>query len=371
MLRLLDPLGDRLLTADRVQRIRLAQAGLGLVLMVASAGVMLYLCAVGIARFGPVALWAAASLAGLAAAFWAIRSGWSLRLADPALTLAQVLYATASAAVAYVLAGAGRGAVLPMLMVILAFGMFRLDGKRIAIAAAFAFAGFGAAMLAMSRADPGTFPPAVEVAHFLMLLVMLPGVSVLAGRLAAMRRRLTRQQLELAVAFERQRESAIRDEVTGLYNRRHALELLEQERQRGVRSGQSFCVARLEIDGFETLAETLGPHAAIELLRSVAREAQGTIRVGDVLARWGDGEIGQFMLIMTNTRATGARLTLERLRARFCALKLNFGGRTVQVSVSAGLTEHIAGQTTPEALERADSALDEAHSQGPSRVVLA
>ena len=66
------------------------------------------------------------SLGGMVLFYGLIRCGWSRGRADPSLTEPQMLYALASGAAAYAMVGAGRGGVFPIVMVILAFGMFQL-----------------------------------------------------------------------------------------------------------------------------------------------------------------------------------------------------------------------------------------------------
>ena len=85
-------------------------------------------------------------------------------------------------------------------------------------------------------------------------------------------------------------------------------------------------------------------------------------------SRWGGDE---FVLLLTDTSAPLARAGLERLRQRAASLIVNANGTELRVTVSAGLTEHIAGESVPQALERADRALYEAKAQGRDRVVVA
>ena len=115
---------DFLLTTDPVQRLRLAQAGLAMLVMGSAVAAMHYFVAVGVAPAQPVRWWSLGTLAGMAVFFMLIRAGRSRRWAEPSLTVPQMLFALTSGAVAYTLLGAGRGAVFPVVMVVLMFGMF-------------------------------------------------------------------------------------------------------------------------------------------------------------------------------------------------------------------------------------------------------
>jgi diguanylate cyclase (GGDEF)-like protein len=356
------------LTDDPVQRIRLSQTGLAMLLMAASVAVMIYVVWVGQANAIAVAWWALASLGGLLVSYAAIRSGLSLRLDDPSLTVPQMAYAIACGAGGYVLAGPVRGAVFPVLMVIMMFGMFQLRPVAVAWMSLYAVAVFGGTMAVMAWRDPATFDPATETAHFLMVATMLPTVSLLSGRLSRMRERQRRQKQELAKALARIQELATRDELTGLINRRHMIELLEQERQRCVRSGRTFCIALIDIDHFKRVNDRHGHTVGDEVLRAFARSAEGAIRLADVLARWGGEE---FVLMLADSRAPLARGGLERLRERVADSVVDVDGEAIRITVSAGLTEHIAGETVAQALERADRALYEAKAQGRDQIMVA
>jgi diguanylate cyclase (GGDEF)-like protein len=156
--------------------------------------------------------------------------------------------------------------------------------------------------------------------------------------------------------------------LTGLINRRHMQELLEQEHQRCVRSGHAFSLAMIDIDHFKRINDDNGHAAGDEVLRHFAREALAAVRVADVLSRWGGEE---FVLLLTDTHLSMARIGAERLRQRIAASACYAGPQApIKVTVSIGLAEHIAGQSVAEALARADAALYEAKAQGRNRTVL-
>ena len=365
---LLRRLGDAWLTSDANRRLPLAQATLAMTLMALSIGILVFSAHVAGTSALLVIIWSAVSMGGLVTSYIAIRSGWSRRLADPSLTLPQMIFAITSGALAYALAGPVRGATFPVLMVVLMFGMFQLRPQLVTRACVFTAALFGAVMLLMALTRPQMYQPAVEWGHFLMLAAMLPAVSLLAGRLTRLRERSRRQRQELAEALARIQELATRDELTGLVNRRHMLELLEQERQRCVRSGHTFCVALLDIDHFKRINDRFGHAAGDAVLRRFAREALAAVRIADVLARWGGEE---FVLLLADSQLPLARGGVERVRHRIEALPMLAEDPELRVTVSIGITEHIAGEAVADALDRADRALYDAKAGGRNRTVVA
>ncbi len=361
-------LGDALLTSDTTQRIRLQQACLGMLLMAVSAAIFIYAADVAGTPPSYVVTWSLVSLGGLVAMFVAIRSGWSQRLADPSLTLPQMVFAITAGAAAYAMAGPLRGATFPVLMVILMFGMFQLRPRLVSGVIAYGLAVFGAVMGWQAVHEPRVFAPAVELGHFLMLAAMLPAVSLLAARLARLRERSRRQRREIAQALARIQELATRDELTGLVNRRHMSNLLERERQRGVRSGRGFSLAMVDIDHFKAVNDHYGHPVGDDVLRTFSQQAPQALRATDIVSRWGGEE---FVLLLPEAALSAARIGVERLRGRVAATPMaHLSGVPIRITVSVGLTEHIAGETVTQTLERADRALYEAKAQGRNRTVV-
>lgn len=361
-------LTDLLFGAEPAQRLRVVQAGLALVLLAPWLACVIYFVAVGRAPRGPVMVWAALTAAGMLGFFLLIRSGWSRRYADPTLTAAQMLFALCSGAVAYALLGPGRGAVFPAMMLVLMFGMFIVSPQQMRWISACAVLLFGATMALMALLRPADYAWPVELGHFLAVATMMPAVSVLAARLCGMRQRGRQQRAELARALAQLREHATRCELTGLPNQRHMETVMAQEHQRCVRSGQTFCLALLDIDAFKRVNETHGYAVGDAVMRALAQEALRHVRVSDTLSRW---ESDAFVLMLSDTRAALARAGLERLCQKVAALRILHGSEAVGITLSAGLAEHLAGETVAQTLARADRALQEARAQGGGQLAVA
>lgn len=357
-----------LLTPDAARRVRLAEATLALLVWGSGVVACGYFAVIGVAPRLPVLVWAAFSGVGVLVFLVLMRSGWSRRLRDPSMTVPQVLFALASSAVGYALLGPARAAVFPMLMLTLVFGLFVATPRQVRWISVYAVAVFGAAMAVMAWRQPAVYPPALEFGHFLLLAMMVPGVSLVAARLARLRQRSRHQRAELAQALARLRENSTRDELTGLINRRHMESLLEQEHQRCIRNGMTFCLAVLDIDNFKPINELHGYGVGDAVLRAVAGEAQRQIRISDVLARWGGEE---FLVMLSDTRASLAKSGLERLQQRIGALRILHGTAPLGVTVCAGLAEHHAGEAVEQTLERALQALREAKNQGREQLAVA
>ena len=192
--------------------------------------------------------------------------------------------------------------------------------------------------------------------------------SGLGAQLNAMRVRLQDQKNELAQALTRIQVLATRDELTGLFNRRHMLEVLTQHQKRLERSGHHrFCLALLDIDHFKRINDTHGHYVGDEVLREFAATLQSSLRDTDVLARWGGEE---FLLLINDTAPEQANFGLDRARELLAAKPLLSHMPDLKVTFSAGLTSYDDDEELSQCIERADKALYQAKRTGRNRTVV-
>ena len=120
--------------------------------------------------------------------------------------------------------------------------------------------------------------------------------------------RINAQYIEIA----RLRRLALRDELTGLANRRAFLERLEAEIARAVHTGIPFSLILLDLDGLKDLNDTFGHHAGDAALRAFGRALRRAVRAGDLVARIGGDE---FAVIGVHAVPAEATLFAARVRA--------------------------------------------------------
>jgi len=170
--------------------------------------------------------------------------------------------------------------------------------------------------------------------------------------------------------FERERASAYRDELTGLYNYRLFREHLERELYRSRRSGQPLSLVMIDVDHFKSYNDANGHEAGNKALEIVASLLGGALRKSDVAARYGGEE---FALILPATPKSNAHLVAQRTREAIEQQQfenedgLPGGGLTV----SLGVATFPADAADPTELVRhADRALYVAKAAGRNQVVL-
>src|SRR5678815_96816 len=148
------------------------------------------------------------------------RTGLNQRFSDPSLTTEQV--GAAILLLAYIMyhAGPARAVLTPFYLVAMLFGVMRLGVQRMVMLAMLALLAH-AVMLQLLYLRGPLANPGSAVAEFLVLAVVLPWFAVMGGYVSRLRTRLADSHRDLQVAVERIGELAIRDELTGVYNRRY------------------------------------------------------------------------------------------------------------------------------------------------------
>ncbi len=358
---------DWLLTTDPQRRIRLQLSGIATLLMLACVAVLNLLASSAGAQPLAIYVWTFFALGGLVTFFLLIRCGYSERWQDPSLALIQITYAIAADAVAYALAGEGRGIVSSILAVILMFSMFGLSLRQIIITSLFSLISFGSAVAYVALHTQNSHTWSLEVANAVMILIVLSGGTFLTSRLQHLRERLHRQKQELKAALEHIHQIALFDELTGLMNRRSMNELLAQECLRSDRSGRTFTVALLDIDHFKKINDNYGHRAGDIALKSFAETAEQAIRATDKIARWGGEE---FLLILPETEPPSCVMNcLNRMRERITAIEINHEGQQFSFTVSIGFSTRRDNELIEHTIDRADQALYSAKQSGRDRVV--
>jgi diguanylate cyclase (GGDEF)-like protein len=358
-------LADSLLTTDRRQRFRMAQALLACLLVLFSLAALQFGAAFGYVDRMSLWWWTAATLAGMILVLGMIRSGANRRMRDPAMTMPQMVSGVLAAAWLYSFTGAAHPMGFVFLAIVLMFGIFGLSVRQILGLGFGAMLLFAVTMALMVRRDPQHYPPRLELMYFMMLFVMVGCLAVLTVRLQRIRERLHLQKTELEAAIAHIHRLATHDELTGLVNRRHMQELLETERLRSQRTRTPWCIVMLDLDHFKRINDIHGHAVGDDVLRALSQHTNALVRKTDVVARWGGEE---FVLLLPASTLAEAAVSIERLREHFHSAPLHVHGMTLKLSFSAGLTAHHPGEPVSQTLERADKLCYRAKDLGRNRV---
>jgi diguanylate cyclase (GGDEF)-like protein len=161
-------------------------------------------------------------------------------------------------------------------------------------------------------------------------------------------------------------ESAVRDPLTGLLNRRFFDEAVEAALANARRSGTELSLIVLDLDRFSAVNNAYGHVVGDTVLRRVARAITGAVRDGDIVVRYGGEE---FVVVAPGTDSDGAVSVAERIREAVGASGAEpVDGRLVPLTISAGVASLVDETDGPGLFRAADSALLAAKRAGRDRV---
>ncbi|NJL33780.1 MAG: diguanylate cyclase [Chloroflexaceae bacterium] len=168
---------------------------------------------------------------------------------------------------------------------------------------------------------------------------------------------------------EQLKQQAIRDALTGLYNRRYLDETLPRELQRAARHNQSVTVMMIDVDHFKYFNDTYGHDMGDALLRTVGAFLETHTRSDDIVCRYGGEE---FMLVLPGAAMEPAHLRAEELRVGLQSMNIEHKGHLLDaMTVSIGVATFPDHGTFADALiKSADEALYRAKHSGRNRVAL-
>jgi diguanylate cyclase (GGDEF)-like protein len=185
---------------------------------------------------------------------------------------------------------------------------------------------------------------------------------------SSMRASLYQSGQKLKQAYRRIEELAELDELTGAFNRRCIMRVLEEEIARSSRHGQPCSIALIDLDWFKRINDGYGHPTGDEVLRTFAITMFANIRNIDRFGRYGGEE---FLLVLPNTPTEAAARLLDRLRAIVADLDWSAFSAGMQVTFSAGVATLRTEEHSDNFLARADKALYASKAQGRNRITSA
>ena len=319
-------------------------------------------CALGVVPAESLLVLAAMVVAGFAGFALLVRLGVNQRVRDRYLKAPIVAVMLACMMVMFYREPITQILFAPFAFVALAYGIFSVPRKLMLWLIVAALAAYAGVVALQYQAQSNLALLRLQGLHWLALALSLPTFVLLMGRV----QRLYRILHHASRKIKNIQEDAQRDALTGCYNRRYVLAVLEEQKQMADESGIPLCLAVLDIDHFKQINDTLGHLGGDQVLRDFGRLALQNVRSDDVFGRYGGEE---FMLIFPATSLLPALNICERIRAQMEAFTWD-RGLPAGVTVSIGVTQYVLGETVMEFFARADTAMYLAKEGGRNQVVV-
>jgi len=273
------------------------------------------------------------------------------------------------ATLATVLLGAGAGFQLYLLVLTAFMPASPIASSRARGAWALGFLVYFVALVLVAGSIGAYYELDPVVINAMRLANVIVAFAILAGIVHHLRQTAVSAQRKL-------QERARTDVLTGLYNRRGVLEMLERCRADRERHGRQFSVILGDLDRFKAINDRYGHETGDEVLRRTACAIVGTLRGGDSVGRWGGEEF--LIALPGNDAETAAQVGQRVIEAvRAVEAPARSSGRTGSrrrgpvVTISLGVATVVEGESLDSLISRADHALYRAKRAGKDRLMVA
>jgi diguanylate cyclase len=260
-------------------------------------------------------------------------------------------------------------AFLSVVFLIFGFGALRMTSRQATVA--WSLTTIGLAPVFLFTSTPIGLPITTHIERIAAMLcfVLTIGQCAFVGLYgSSMRQSLYKRGFELKEAYKRIEELAELDELTGSFNRRYIMRMLDDEIARAHRSQAPCSIALIDLDWFKRVNDAYGHPTGDEVLRTFAITVFANIRNTDRFGRYGGEE---FLLVLPDTANDVAARTLDRLRAIIAELDWSAFSPGMRVTISAGVATLKPVESADTFLARADKALYAAKARGRNRIASA
>lgn len=249
---------------------------------------------------------------------------------------------------------------------VLAFGALSLSLRQFLLAWAIGALASAFVAFRLTGDVPSVLPAsATEAVLAWLFFVSVMGRTVLISVYAGMlRQRLADSRQALRSTLEEVRDHAIRDDLTGVFNRRYMLDALARAGVNARRADHPVCAVLLDLDAFKAINDRFGHAAGDAALRRFAAIVSEIVRTGDIFGRVGGEE---FLLILPGADLPEAAGCVERLRMRMRDTDWTDIGQALALTTSAGIARWAPDDSADTLLARADAALYRAKHSGRDR----
>jgi diguanylate cyclase len=260
-------------------------------------------------------------------------------------------------------------AFLSVLFLIFGFGALRMTSRQATVA--WTLTTMGLVPVFLFTNAPIGMPVATPVERLAAMLcfVLTIGQCAFVGLYgSSLRKMLYNRSSELKKAYSRIEELAELDELTGSFNRRCIMRMLDDAIARARRIKTPCSIALIDLDWFKRINDAFGHLTGDEVLRTFAITMFANVRTIDRFGRYGGEE---FLLVLPDTPDDDAVRMLDRLRAIIADLDWSAFSPGMRVTISIGIATLKPDETPETLLARADSALYAAKARGRNRIASA
>lgn len=308
--------------------------------------------------------------------YWTVRSGYYERWDEASFLYYEILVPfLVLIYFLFVVEDFARPTVVSISLLGALFGIFALKKIHFIILASIIIFAFGITTINDFVRGSLTLNPNTIIFQWVITVLIMIFFSFVGNYVSAMRDRLRvhrgilkqgNEELiiahrELKSALRQMAEKAVRDELTGLYNRHQFSETLYAQIAVAQGTGSPLGLLIIDADHFKQVNDEYGHLAGDKVLKAFSKIPENCLRKADFIARYGGEE---FVVLLPNTDLLTLKKIAERIRTFIESLVFDDIAQGFGVTISIGATHFRPFEKAEQVLERADSALYQAKEAG-------
>ncbi|WP_246624833.1 GGDEF domain-containing protein [Oceanobacter mangrovi] len=294
--------------------------------------------------------------------YWSL-SGKALHYKDPGLTLLFIGWSILFVSLSILLSPELRFVMMLAYLALLPFGVLGM-GWRPFIATCFGVAGIYLSLIFYFRNSGYELADwRLELLVSLSFVLTALAIGLIGREMVLLRQASSKKSREIKAALARIEELSLRDDITGLINRRSFVRALTGEKALHNREGKAFVVALIDVDQLESLRENNGEWSTETVMSELGQLMLACVREVDQVASLA---VGHFGVLLTGAHLLGGSQVIERIREAIEHSR--FDNNTVQLTVSVGMVEYRPPESIERLLDRAGYQASTAQQQGGNRL---
>ncbi|EKF73767.1 diguanylate cyclase [Alcanivorax hongdengensis A-11-3] len=311
---------------------------------------------------------------GLFALLWAghllfilfMALGLNRRLAEPSMIMPLMIWSTTSLLITAFFIDQVRLCVMMIFFAVVQIGVLQASFRQFVGLALYCVVGYALIVSIVGAYWPEVMDWQAEWIQWGLFSVMVLALVLLASEISNIRRQLALRNHQMAEIVERIQDMAVKDQLTGFYRRRHAMELLGKACGQSSRGAYGLALVYLDLDHFKAINDEFGHRVGDLVLKRFAELTRRHLSNRDFAARLGGEE---FMLVLPVSEIAEATDVTEGILAGMRSQRFS-EAPGLSVTVSAGLAMLRPGQQPASLIRQADQALYRAKGGGRDQLVL-
>tara|TARA_Y100001934_G_scaffold118194_1_gene144674 strand:- start:3599 stop:4702 length:1104 start_codon:yes stop_codon:yes gene_type:complete len=292
--------------------------------------------------------------------------GLNRRLSEPSMIMPLMVWSTTGILLSALVVDQVRLCVMLIFFAIVQMGVLQASFRQFAWLAGYCVLGYAIILGVVSGVWPEVVDLRGEWIQWVLFSTMVLAMILLASEISTIRAQLSRRNLQLADIVERIHDMAVKDELTGFYRRRHAMDLLAKACGQSARGAYQLGVAYLDLDHFKRINDQFGHRVGDLVLERFAEVCRRHLSGQDFAARLGGEE---FMVVLPVSDPEEASNLVEGILLGMRSQRFK-DAPGLCVTVSAGLAMYRGEETPDQIILRADQALYQAKESGRDKLVV-